>query len=188
MCAHACIVGPCCPTTTLVYEAWGRVRACLCVSAPLGVAGRVRFVGPEVTRRRPAAAPCIFRLGSSVGGLIPCINSFFTFDAALLASIYTKSFGEPSPLGRRSPKPPTFEHVRITRARASRAGPEISAHVAQTRGHAYAEGRPSASTARPHSRASRPEPHIAARQLGAAWLGSSRPSHELRAGRVERGV
>ena len=132
--------------------------------------------------------PCIFRLGSSVGGLIPCINSFFTFDAALLTSIRTKSFGNPSPLGRRTPKPPTFEHVSITRARASRAGPAISKHVAQTIAHACAEGRPSPSTTRPHSRASRPEPHKAARQLGAAWLGSSRHSHKLRAGRAAHEV
>ena len=41
--------------------------------------------------------PCISSLGSSVPGLIPCTISL---DAALLSSIYTKSFGEPSPLGR----------------------------------------------------------------------------------------
>ena len=75
-------------------------------------------------------------------------------------------------------------HVRITPARASRAGPAISAHAAQSGALACAKSRPSASTTRSHPAVVVRNMHIAARLLGAARLGSSRHSHELRAGRA----
>ena len=140
--------------------------------------------------------PCISSLGSSVPGLIPCIISL---DAALLSSIYTKSFGEPSPLGRRSPKPPTlaptFEHGGPTPTRARTCGLRISTHTTHVHPFASAIRCHSRPSAQPRSPPAAPQMHAASSGHGAAPRyprGAQRQLRDLRAahtrGGCERGV
>ena len=114
--------------------------------------------------RSAVAVPCISSLGSSGPGLIPCIISL---DAALLSSIYTKSFGEPSPLGRRSPKPPTFEHGGPTPTRARTCGLRISTHTTHVHPFASAIRCHSRPSAPPRSPPAAPHTHAASSGHGA---------------------